>query len=399
MYHVTPVFSPKHTHDHRYDYDYWVSTNAIGSNGIGTFTRPFDASTRVKFDTLMDAVPKNRTIHLMAGTYQTWGMAGYRIKSGQKIIGAGRDSTIIQMASDVPPQAWGDNICVMQSQCVYPLNSGIEVSDLTLDANYQSGSTNGRGGITLYATDSAIRRVNWINGAHIDGNRMTSESWGFLINGGTNNSSDNIIEDCEISNYHDGALSGFALCVECVEDTTNTTIGGIIRSNRAYMTGSTNLSICILSGAGMKGVLFEENYVEDAKQGFHIDTTGMSNVTLRRNTLKNVWIGFIMCALAQDNITFSENSILLDPALNSKAFMTIGNTYTNISILKNRVTVSGASQGNTSTFMLLENISGLTMVGNMVDSAVSGASELRACTGVRLRANRDEHGHLLPSLN
>jgi hypothetical protein len=224
---------------------------------------------------------------------------------------------------------------------------------------------------------------------------LSSESWGFLINSYTNSAGGCIIEDCEISQYRDGALSGFSL----VAQTPDRCIGGIIRNNRAYLTGTINPAVCALSGASMKNVLFEGNYIEGGAEAFHADTFGMTNVLFRHNFFKGVTVGFMLQATARNNLMFFKNTILLNPAANSVAFYTFNGTYTNMSILGNKVALSGASQEKYYRFLILGNISGLEIAGNQVHSDISGANVITSCTGIHFHANYDENGHLLSGLN
>src|SRR6202012_2665498 len=161
--------------------EFWISTNATGnllsSGAPGTLDSPLDGSTQLKFDDNMNRLPAYSTIHIMAGTYMTHGSDatdGFTVKSGTKMLGSGIDVTILKLAPGTP-----DNTTMIQS---VPLtgstSTNIEISDLTCDCNYTSGSYTYHG-IMLYGTDHAIRRVK-LN--HLVKMRSSnSESWGIFI--------------------------------------------------------------------------------------------------------------------------------------------------------------------------------------------------------------------------
>ena len=79
----------------------------------------------------MGTLPPYTTIHLLAGTYQTYGGSAYLVKSGQKILGSGMDVTILQF-----PVGATDNTAFFTGGSL----TNIEISDLTCDANYGGGA-------------------------------------------------------------------------------------------------------------------------------------------------------------------------------------------------------------------------------------------------------------------
>jgi hypothetical protein len=378
--------------------EFWVSTNALGTNGIGTMSAPFDGSTRVLFDSVMQAMPTNCVVHLMAGTYATWGDQGFQIKTEQRILGAGIDRTILKIVSDAPILS----CCppnVIRSTCTtcesgYPyLNSGIEVSDLTLDSNTQTNAAEPHNGIVLYATRSAIRRVKWINGfAPSNGN----EAWGMCINGNEGAATGVTIEDCVVSQFKDGPLTGFGISVQ----SANHTVTGKIINNRAYLAGTTNMACIALSVCGGNGVEISGNYVEGAAEGFHADTYGMTNCILADNFFNGVGVGFMCQSWQRNQNRFLNNTILLDPTHNpATAFYSYGGS-TNYSIIGNNIGLSGnAVPGYNYRFLVLANVAGLTISGNNINSAVSVGAIAASCTGTNFFANYDELGNPIAGLN
>src|ERR1700744_5519881 len=85
----------------QYSNEFWISTNATGNMypSGGTLASPLDGSTRANLDQNMNNLPANSAIHIMPGTYPTYGGDGWRMKSGDKIIGSGIEVTVLQLAT------------------------------------------------------------------------------------------------------------------------------------------------------------------------------------------------------------------------------------------------------------------------------------------------------------
>src|SRR5215469_11296901 len=114
--------------------EFWIC-NSTNTANRGTLDNPYDGSTRVKFDAIMNAMPPNSTIHILAGTYETWGSYGWDPKSGDKIVGSGIDHTILHFPSGTPQGGAGNSMIYSQ---FYLTNT--EISDLTCDCNWTGGS-------------------------------------------------------------------------------------------------------------------------------------------------------------------------------------------------------------------------------------------------------------------
>src|SRR5262245_14547706 len=193
--------------------EYRISPSTYTAD-LGTLSDPLYGSTQAKFDGIMGSRPVHSTIHILPGTYQTRGHLGYSISDGQKIIGSGRDVTILQL---VP----GITALVMSTCCN---STNVEVSDLTLDCNYTSGSYT-RNGIVLNGSHNAVRRVKVINGAQFD----TFEFFGIILDvaPGVTIGQGNLIEDCEVS--HMAGPGGTAIDIHHTS--------GTIRNNKVFMAG------------------------------------------------------------------------------------------------------------------------------------------------------------------
>jgi len=169
--------------------EFWISTNTATAD-LGTITDPYDGSTEAKFDSRMANLPPNSTMHIMAGTYQTYGDEVYYLKSGQKILGSGIDVTIFQLVSGTASGTVGTAVLDSQAAC-----NNIEISDLTCDCNYTSGSDTYHG-IALDGTQNAIRRVKVVHQAYFGGN---TESFGIVLE--NYHLPDNTFKNCEDGIY------------------------------------------------------------------------------------------------------------------------------------------------------------------------------------------------------
>jgi hypothetical protein len=162
----------------------WITPNGsdVGSGpfGSGTITDPYRTSTAQQFDQLLSGstIPQDTTIHLLAGTFYTYGDGstnapnGIRMKTGWKLRGAGMDATTISVATMPNPQApccAGAIIGGVPNYGASMATHNAEVSDLTVDCNVQGQNpmlaTNGvnYGAVSIMGNNTKISRVKVIN--------------------------------------------------------------------------------------------------------------------------------------------------------------------------------------------------------------------------------------------
>jgi len=127
-------------------FEVWLAPRTDGVPGTGAPGDPFDASDQKKFDTLLSgyyvAGKANITFHLAPGIYRTYGeCGGWKCLSNWKFHGAGRDSTVIQMAAYTysGTNGYGGNTVFAGAEA---FETGLEVTDLTIDCCWLNmGST------------------------------------------------------------------------------------------------------------------------------------------------------------------------------------------------------------------------------------------------------------------
>ena len=139
----------------------WVSarTNALRTGtilGTGAITNPYYGD----FDGIINSLSTNTTIHLLPGIHYTGGYesAGgdVNLKAGQRIIGAGIDTTIVRRYVPIHPDT-GQNLGEF-----YTSNDGVEISDLTVDASGSTTNYYKNDGIILIGNNCSVRRVKVI---------------------------------------------------------------------------------------------------------------------------------------------------------------------------------------------------------------------------------------------
>ena len=373
--------------------EFWISTNTATAN-LGTLSDPFDGSTQVKFDSVMDSLPPNSTIHILAGTYQTLGnLGGWGVKSGQKILGSGIDVTIVQLASGASDQTFILGTQIIPGTLGQISATNAEISDLTCDGNYTSGSYTYHG-VSLVGTENAVRRVKVINLAKFGG---SSESFGIALgNESLSDSEGNIIEECEVSHFAGGTGGISAICLNGGQGYG---ISGIIRNNRVFLD---------YDGFGINGsfnhdVLIEENYIVGANDAYYGDTGGSTNIIVAHNAFCNCGhaVSLNGSLRPRKNITIAFNDITLTnpPGYNFiYAFGTwdSGSSFTNVTIVGNNVALNGPIVGTADVFSFY-NATGLICADNKIDGSLG--STFSNCANVNIYNNHDLYGNFLTNLN
>jgi hypothetical protein len=370
---------------------YWISTNTDSSN-LGTLDDPFICNSQPAFDSTMNSLPANSTIHLLPGIYQTEGSAGWYVKSGQKLLGSGMDVTTVQLVNGAPS---GD--AVISSH----LGTNMVVSDLTADGNYTSG-TYTYYGVQLMGTKLTILRVKAINLAFFD-TSLNSESWGITCGaagyGSTIQSEGNLIEDCEVSHFSGGsAITAFAF-----GGSPSNGISGIMRGNRVYLSTSvpTNVDYKGFNGSYTHDWLVEDNYVHGGDVGFYGDSGSYSNVVVTHNLFENCPYGVALLGGNRINLKFVSNTMLLNTGTNEYGhddaffFCTAsGFAYTNIVITGNFVDFSGATLPGMTYYLLdADTVGGLTVANNTVNSTF--VDQFNSCSAVNIHGNFDLNGNVI----
>ncbi len=389
----------------QYSNEFWISTNATGNtypNG-GTLDSPLDGSTQTKFDQNMASLPASSMIHILPGTYQTFGDEEWLVKTEQKIVGSGIDVTIIQLATNAPEE--GDGTYVIASRGL--LNAGVDpvtnavVSDLTVDCNWTSANGNiTRNGVGLDGTQNSVRRVKVEHTSY--GTNYSSEAWGIAIdNTGLPDSIGNLIEDCEvdpISSADGGGMSSLSF-----DGGGTNPVSGIIKDNKVYGPG---LSI---NGSWDYNMIIEGNYVDGGNAAVYGDTGGCTNMLITHNIFKNCMYGVFYGGYGdRNNITIDFNSFQITSSATPTCVFNLWpgglpNPATNIVIFGNTISIYGPSPTATIVFAGQTNVASLIFADNTIDPTIASnqatTSYYSPGINVHMYNNYDLYGNYIPWLN
>jgi hypothetical protein len=365
--------------------EFWVSAlpNPNPTPHAGTIDDPFDGSTRVLFDALFyppsqAQLPANCTVHLLGGTFLTAGSAGFVLQTGQKIVGSGIDITTVKRDYASPGYVFAS---------VNPANTGIEISDLTIDANAQNLTPNTTyGGIIFNGTGShTIRRVKVQGLAHGD-IHLVSETFGILAN--DQGIADRVvIEDCVIMPPVAGAVC------------TSICVGGSARVSGNWVYG-TNTSL--VSGIGIgncQNTLVSGNHVLNADYGIRSEC-GNTNVTVVNNSFQNVYCGVQLSHSNATNQNFYFEGNTIELAYAEGACMAFSQSYTQIcineKIIGNTIKTSG-TPGPSYYVLAVDSTTNLIVADNSIDSTFKWSTP--GCTNIIIHENVDLFGNFLTTTN
>jgi len=368
--------------------EFWVSAVANGSGPhAGTIADPFDGSTRVLFDALFyppgpTQLPANCTVHLLGGTFLTAGgsAGGFILKTGQKIRGSGIDITTVKLDYASPG-------CVMQN--VVLTDTGIEISDLTVDANAQNlGGNNTYDGIILNGSgSSAIRRVKVQGLAH---GAQATETFGILAN--DQGIADRVvIEDCVMMPPVYGAVC------------TPICVGGSARVSGNWIYGTNTTQVQAIGIGNTINTLVSGNHVLNAESAIRTEV-GNTNLMVVNNSFRNVTVGVELTAnpagLVNQNLYFAGNTFEMAYQANNYciAFSQTagGPLFINEKIIGNTIKAYGDVGPLTYAFSS-DATTNLIIADNSIDNRFLW--NFAGCTNVILHDNVDLLGNFLSSTN
>jgi hypothetical protein len=362
--------------------EFWVSTvvQTNGGNGVygdGTLECPYDGSTEVKFDTVMNSMPPNCTIHLLAGTFQAKGDGGQGyawVQTGQKILGSGMDNTIIQLIPNAP--GGGGAVFVLDG-----VGSNIVVADLTLDCNFGS-QTITASGIQLFGTHNTVKNVKVINLGCRAG-----EEFSIALNPAYCPSEGNLVENCVIIGSNpcnpDSGDNGIAFNGNSVYS-----ISGSIRNNHIYGVAHG------INGSDENNCLFDGNYIDSAGQGIYGDTDGTTNLLIIKNVFNNCRrCIYFANPFVRQNITVAFNDFVYTPSTELGIHLD-SFTYTNVVVMGNSFNGCDGldGSGNPRTVMHAFNVQGIIFANNTVAAGL--VNSFSGCYNVSMYLNYDLAGNL-----
>lgn len=303
----------------------FIGTPAHGGSQSGTSANdPLDGTTAQKFDTILRSIaegerptwgtqkniaPENLIVCIASGTFQTEGQydtvfqfgyptaihRGFTVEKNWKIHGRGMGHTTLQLASFVPdnfvdsngsPFIGGRNV-VLETRAESA--SGVEVSDLTIDANHDklSGAANlplDLGGIVLRAKEGG----HWIHDVKVIGaagdagfKSLNYETFAVQIWGNTIDphvSSGNLIENITVTQPGRPVFA---------DQPPGGEMDGIVFNNAM---GEVRNSVVegyfiAFGGWNIDHVSIHDNIIRETHYGFNADSFSNNNITLQSNQI------------------------------------------------------------------------------------------------------------------
>jgi hypothetical protein len=294
---------------------YIALRNGVDGSGLSAADAR-DGSSPQAFDTILrcysegctsPAVPptENLIVCLGPGTFQTMGTydaivdnphltpIGFTLNKGWKLHGQGPDVTTLQLSGFLPitdpanpyrfPPGTGRNVVLSTaSHAAY----GVEISDLTVDANYpvlkQVASAGGIIALNLEAINLwSAQGHNWLHNLHVinsasevGGLDGSLEGMVVIIQNASpgstpTDSSGNLIENLTLSQFGGGACTAIAIANVAGEVRNNTVIG--------YQIG--------YGGWSLGSANFHDNVATGTTYGFNFDSLPNQGVRIASNTL------------------------------------------------------------------------------------------------------------------
>lgn len=304
------------------------------------------------FDEVMRAIPEGATIRLSEGTFRTRGSwsiygrndsFGFMVKSGWKIIGAGKDKTTIRL-SHAPsdginylfgsPRAWIRNPASKTAFFMRPdialfavnkdlLVNNVEIRGMTLDCagasvqrttpvNAAQSNDLILGAVYLFGDNIKLEDLHVINAIslkksqgrpaenfiiNLKGYRFplpARDESGFPVN--MESLAHVQVKNVKIDDYLGGYCSAILITGETrgiVEDSHIT-----LRQPEAQSLGNGGPQFGLnCGGRGTFGVIFRNNIVENSARGVNNDTGPNANLTIEGNQFLNCNVGIYLNAL------------------------------------------------------------------------------------------------------
>jgi hypothetical protein len=303
----------------------FIGTPAQGGQQSGTsFSNPLDGSSAEKFDTILRTIsegqhptwgtqtniaPENLIVCLTSGTFQTNGQydwkvglghtqgkpQGFTVEQNWRIHGRGVDHTTLQLASYLPdqfvdqngaPLSGGRNVVIGTHSAQ---SSGIEISDLTVDANHDRLTSSG--GLPLNLEGIILRSDHgghWIHNVNVVGGsgdvgfiNVVFETFAVQIWGNSqpvdpSQNTGTIIEHVTLSHPGHavvrsspdaGAMDGIVVN-NAVAEVRNNVVDGYTLGYGGWAMGPAN---------------FHDNIARNVQYGFNADSFTNSGVTIQSN--------------------------------------------------------------------------------------------------------------------
>jgi hypothetical protein len=398
------------------------SGNSAGDARDGSSADSFDGILRCYAEGCGQPKVENLIVCLGPGTFSTKGAydtpvggqhqtpRGFTLGNGWKIHGQGADTTTLQLSAYLPssdpatpqplPPGTAANVVLSTSNTAV---SGVEISGVTVDANYpalkQQAIDEGISALNLEAIhlwttggNNWIHDVSVINAAgEIGALDERFETLTVMINSGSTSSlppgvTGNVIENVTISQFGGGAATAIALG-NTVAEVKNNLVDG-------YQIG--------YGGWMMGPAIFHDNVAQGTDYGFNVDALANHGVNIVSNKISARKYGIVIGgAGVYNNLLVSNNTIHMAAGVTG-IILQGGVTHTTVS---GNVIVSDTPAAGATAILNFLNLSAATpnsdnvYQSNQIDSqlqVVFQAPSLRTLNCAF--GNHDEHGNPRPDL-
>lgn len=382
----------------------FIGTQPHTGQPSGTsFNDPLDGSTGEKFDAILRSIseglhptwgtqsniqPENLIVCMTSGTFQTFGQynldsdpgsaLGFTMEKNWKIHGRGVNQTKLQLAGFLPDQFVDQKGAPFRSGrnvvlATHSTNaSGIEISDLTVDANHDQLTT--PGGLPLNLEGIVLRSAHgghWIHDVTVTGGSgdagfinvifetFAVQLWGDIQPLDPQQNTANIIENVTVSNPGQavvsgsppgGAMDGIVVNGAVAEVRKNVVDG--------YQVG--------YGGWAMGPVWFHDNISRNTQYGFNADSFNNQGVIVQANQFIHpsrygIVLGGSDLSHSFSNWSVQGNSISLNTS-NSAAIVLRGQVRD--AIFSDNTIASDAAADNQIAIWSYAAVSGLMNVNN-----------------------------------
>jgi len=303
----------------------FIGSPATGGQQSGaTADDPLDGSSTDKFDTILrtiaegqrptwgtqkDIAPENLIVCLASGTFHTNGqydwligaghtagsLLGFTVEKNWKIHGRGVSHTKLQLANYVPAQYVDNNGSPFNSGGNVVIGthsdeaSGVEISDLTVDANHDQLTP--PGGPPLNLQGIVLRSIagnHWIHHVKVVGGSgdagaisiafetFAVQIWGSSKNQNPTQSAGNLIENVSVTNPGRLKVSGFP---------AGGAMDGIVLNNATGEVRNNTVEGYAIAYGGwaMSNVWFHDNISRNSTYGFNADSFTNNGIILQSN--------------------------------------------------------------------------------------------------------------------
>lgn len=280
----------------------YVSTTASNYTGTGyvagrgTAASPFVGD----LDTIFSNAPANSTTILSAGQFYIKGNYTYFLKAGQKIIGQGKDVTVIKR----------DSRYFGRAEMFITYASEVDIESLTLDINATGAEPYVLGGIQMYGDHNTIAHVKAINAS----GSWTNSAECFVLfqqcftTPSLNPIGHNRIFDCEVSSTHGDYIAGIAVDSEGEAEFNDVELPLIVGTEPAWLTA--------YQVGGSYNARVIHNLANGGTASFYTDTSWETNLTIAYNTFRNSRMGIYLSkggVVGFDGVNINNNIIELNP--------------------------------------------------------------------------------------